>query len=116
MAANDAPGMKAEGPTVAGQFQAGQILEQAFQMLPSKCYTVLAVGAGVSEVDLSMVALTPIPGMSPVLAQDSGTGTNASVGGRGNCYRWTAPIGINAKFVVKATTGSGIIAAQLYVK
>jgi hypothetical protein len=116
MAPNEAPGMKAEGPVVAGQFQPGQILEQSFQMMPSKCYTVLAVGAGVSEVDLSMVALTPVPGMSPVLAQDSGTGASASVGGRGNCYRWTAPIGINAKFVIKATAGAGVVAAQLYSK
>ena len=115
-AVNEAPGMKAEGGPFAGQFQAGQILEQQFQILPGKCYTVLAVGAGVSEVDLQLVALTPVPGMSPVLAQDSGTGTKASLGGRGNCYRWTLPVGINAKVVVKATAGSGIIASQLYSK
>lgn len=115
-AVNEAPGMKAEGGPFAGQFQAGQIMEQQIQLLSGKCYTVLAVGAGVSEVNLQLVALTPIPGMSPVLAQDSGTGTNASLGGRGNCYRWTLPMGINAKIVVSAVSGNGIVAGQLYVK
>lgn len=109
--------MSAEGPPIAGQFKDGQILEQSIQLLPGKCYTVLAVGAGISETDISLIALTPIPMMaSPVLAQDSSTGATASLGGRGNCYRWSLPVGINAKYVVKATAGSGIAAAQLYVK
>ncbi len=116
MAGTEAPGMKAEGPPFAGQFQPGQVLEQQTQILPGKCYTVLAAGAGVTEVDITLVALTPIPGMSPVLAQDSGTGANASLGGRGNCYRWTAPVGVNAKIVLKATAGQGIVAGQLYSK
>ena len=60
--------------------------------------------------------MTPIPSSSPVLANDNTTGPNASLGGRGNCYRWQAPIGINAKYVVKSTRGLGIIAAQLYSK
>ena len=78
--------------------------------------TVLAVGAGIQEVDITMVASTPLPGMSPVLAQDSGSGSNASLGGKGQCFKWGAPFGINAKFVVKATRGAGIAAAQLYSK
>jgi hypothetical protein len=108
--------MSAEGPPIAGQFKDGQILEQAIQLLPGKCYTVLAVGAGITEMDISLIALTPIPMGSPVLAQDSSSGASASLGGRGNCYRWSLPVGINAKYVVKATAGSGIAAAQLYVK
>lgn len=115
-AQQEAPGMKAEGGIFAGQFQEGQVMEQQLQMMPGKCYTVLAVGAGVSEVDLTLVALTPMPGMNPVLAQDSGTGTNASLGGKGSCFKWQWPVGINAKAVVKATRGSGIIAAQIYTK
>jgi hypothetical protein len=115
-AQQQAPGMQREGNVLAGQFKDGQTLEQAFQMLPNKCYTVLAVGAGPQEVDIQLVALTPVPNMSPTLAQDSGTGSSASLGGGGNCFKWNAPFGINAKFVVKSTRGSGVIASQLYSK
>ena len=115
-AAQEAPGMTREGPVVAGQFKEGQTLEQAIQILPGKCYTVLAVGAGIQEMDIQMIALTPVPGLSPTLAQDSGSGSNASLGGRGNCFKWSAPVGIQAKFVMKATRGQGIAAGQLFVK
>ncbi len=112
----EAPGMTREGGPIAGQFQEGQILEQPVQLQPNRCYTVLAVGAGPQEVDITLVATTPIPAASPVLAQDSGAGTNASLGGRGNCFKWSLPFGVNAKYVVKATRGAGVIAAQFYSK
>jgi len=108
--------MQREGGTIAGQFKEGQILEQPVQLLPNKCYTVLAVGAGISEMDITLIATTPIPGASPVLAQDSGSGSNAALGGGGQCYKWSLPVGVNAKYVLKATRGEGVAAAQLYVK
>ncbi len=77
--------------------------------------TVLAVSAGIQQVDIELVALTPLP-TSPTLARSNTTGSNASLGGRGNCFKWSAPVGINAKYVVKATRGQGIAAAQLYSK
>jgi hypothetical protein len=101
---------------IAGNFKEAQTLEQPFQMLPGKCYTVLAVGAGPSQVDLSIVAVTPIPQASGVLAQSNGTGAYASLGGRNNCYKWPWPVGINAKYVIRATHGQGVIAGQLYSK
>lgn len=115
-AQQQAPGMQREGNVAAAQFQEGQTLEEPVNLQPGKCYTVLAVGAGTQEVDITLVAVTPLPGTSPVLAQDSGSGTSASLGGRGNCFKWSLPVGINAKYVIKATRGQGIIAAQLYSK
>ncbi len=115
-ALQEAPNMNREGGVIAGQFREGQTLEQPMQLAPNKCYTVLAVGVGPQEVDISIVAVTPIPASSPVLASDNTNGPNAALGGRGNCYRWQAPIGINAKYVVKSTRGLGLIAAQLYSK
>lgn len=115
-AQQEAPGMQREGPVVAAQFQEGQILEQPIQILPGKCYTVLAVGAGIQEMDITLIATTPVPGLSPILAQDGGSGNQASLGGRGNCFKWSAPFGINAKYVLKATRGSGVAAGQLFVK
>ncbi len=111
----EAPGMAREGNLIAGNFKEGQTLEQAFQMLPGKCYTVLAVGAGIAQIDLAIVAVTPIPQASGVLAQQSGT-TSAALRGRGNCYRWDLPVGINAKYVIRAARGMGIAAGQLYSK
>jgi hypothetical protein len=115
-AQQEAAGMTREGGVVAGQFKEGQTLEQPIQILPGKCYAVLAVGAGIQEMDISLIATTPIPQATPVLAQDQGSGSNASLGGRGQCFKWGLPFGINAKFVLKATRGQGVAAGQLYVK
>lgn len=112
----EAPGMTREGNLVAGNFKEGQTLEQMFQVLPGKCYTVLAVGAGIQQLDLAIVAVTPIPQASGVLAQAQGNGPNAVLGGRGNCFRWDLPVGINAKYVIRATRGQGVAAGQLYAK
>ena len=116
LAISDAPGMQKEGGVFAGQFQQGQVLEQPLQLLPGKCYTVLAVGAGITEMDISLVAVTPLPGAPPVLAQDQSTGQSASLGGKGNCFKWQWPVGVNAKAVLKATAGQGVAAGQIYVK
>jgi hypothetical protein len=115
-ARTEAAGMSPEGPTVAAQFQEGQTLEQAVQLLPGKCYTVLSVGAGIQEMDIQLIAVTPVPNITGPLAQDQGGGSSASLGGRGNCFKWQLPFGINAKYVLRASKGSGIAAGQLYVK
>jgi hypothetical protein len=115
-AQQQAPGMQREGNPVAGQFKQGQTLETPVQLQPNKCYTVLAVGAGPQVVNISLVAMTPVPGTSPVLAQDSGGSNNAALGGGGNCFKWQLPVGVSAKYVITATQGAGIVAGQLYSK
>jgi hypothetical protein len=113
---SEAPGMAKEGPTVAGNFQTGQTLESAFSFQPGKCYTVVAVGAGITEIDIEMQYVTPIPGLNPQIGKDSQKGSQASIGGKGNCLKPLSPIPANAKFIVRATSGAGVAAAQLYVK
>jgi hypothetical protein len=115
LAQREAPGMAREGVPVAANFREGQTLEQPFQLLPGRCYTVLAVGAGLSQIDLAIVAVTPLPQTSGVLTQTTGT-TTAALGGRGSCFRWSLPVGIHAKYVVRAARGQGVAAAQLYAK
>lgn len=108
--------MNPDSPVVAAQFQEGQVLEQPVQLMPNKCYTVVAFGAGIQEMDISLVAVTPLPNVAGPLAQDNSTGNTASLGGKGNCFKWTWPVGINAKFVLKATRGAGMAAGQMFSK
>ena len=112
----EAPGMTKEGAPIAGNFQTGQTLEGQFSFQPGRCYTVVAVGAGITEIDIEMQYVTPIPGVSPSIGRDSQKGAQASIGGKGNCLKRLSPFPTSAKFIVKATAGAGMAAAQLYVK
>jgi hypothetical protein len=108
--------MQPEGGAFAGQFQEGQTLEQQFNIQPGKCYSVVGVGIGIQELDLQ-IAAQPVPNIPPtVLAQDNTTGPNATLGGKGNCFKNPLPIGGPAKVIVKATKGAGMAVAQIYVK
>ena len=117
MAANDARGMNPEGGAFAGQFQQGQTLEQTFQATPGKCYTVVGVGLGISQLDISIQTMPPVAGLPAVtVAQSNTSGANATVGGGGNCVKYPLPVGGPFKVVLKATGGSGIAVAQLFSK
>jgi hypothetical protein len=119
LAGSKAPaGAKPIGSLMAANFQAGQQLEAQVQMEPGKCYTV--VGAGlpptVTELDLKLVAVTPLAGMAPVLAVDNTTGVQAVLGEKPNCFKWAWPIPAPVKVVVSVTGGSGLAAAQVFSK
>lgn len=112
----EAPGMAKEGPVVAGNFQTGQTLESSFTFTPGKCYTLIAQGAGITQLDLEIQYVTPLPGLAPSVGRSSQKGSQASIGGKANCLRPLSPIAAQAKFIVKATSGAGVAAAQLYSK
>lgn len=112
----EAPGMAPEGPPIAGNFQEGQTLEGQFTFQPGKCYTVLAVGAGVTQVEVEMQYVTPLPGLSPSIGKSTQGGAQASIGGKGNCLKPISPFPANAKYIITAKKGAGVAAAQLYVK
>jgi len=112
----EAPGMQAEGQAFAGQFQEGQTLEQPLTLQPGKCYTVVAIGAGIQELD-AMIAAQPLPQLPATpLAQDNTSGAQATVGGKGSCFKNAAPLAVPAKVIIKATRGAGSAVAQVYVK
>jgi hypothetical protein len=117
LATAEAPGAKAIGSPLVGNFQAGQTLESQVQLQPGKCYTVVAAGMPpVGEVNVQFVAATMIPGMAPVLAQDQDSGAQAVLGRKPNCYKWAAPFSAPVKLVLQVAAGSGIAAAQVYEK
>jgi len=110
-------GSKPLGSLLAGNFQAGQTLEATIQLQPNKCYSVVASSLPlVSELSLQLVAATPLPSVSPVLATDSDTGPTAIIGKKPNCYKWPFPLPTAARVVIQVVAGSGLAAAQVYEK
>lgn len=110
-------GAKPLGTPFAGQFQQGQSLEQQIQMQPGKCYTVIAAGAPpVTNVDIQIVPITPLPGLNPVLAQDQDTGATAIIGPKQNCYKWAWPAPTPMKLIMTVSAGNGVAVGQVYEK
>ncbi|MBM4361866.1 MAG: hypothetical protein FJ104_04240, partial [Deltaproteobacteria bacterium] len=110
-------GAKPVGAAIVGNFNQGQTLEGQLQLQPGKCYTVVAAGAPpVSEVNVQFIAMMPLPGMVPVLAQDSDVGAQAVLGRKPNCYKWPLPMGAPVKVVLSVAGGSGVAAAQVFEK
>lgn len=102
---------------MAANFQQGQELEAQIQMEPGRCYTVVGAALpSVAELNIQIVAVAPIAGMAPVLAVDNTTGPQAVLGERSSCYRWALPVAAPVKVVVSVPSGSGLAAAQLFVK
>lgn len=126
-APSEAPGMQAEGGLICGTVPEGQTLSSpTFMLQPGFCYTFLAQGLPlVSEVDAQLeMDLTGggVPpalaafNLKPVLAVDMDTGPQTSVSAKQSCYAWSFPVPAAAKLVIKARTGSGPVAAQVYKK
>jgi hypothetical protein len=108
--------MTKDGNGLAGQIAEGQSQESAFQFVPGKCYTVVAAGAGVTQIEVEIQYALPIPGIAPSVGKSSQKGPMASMGGKGNCLKPLSPVAAPAKFIVRAVKGSGVFAAQLYSK
>jgi hypothetical protein len=113
LAQRETRGMNPDGAAFAGNFQQGQTLEQPFQIQPGRCYAVVGVGIGITELDISIVLHQP-PLPPYVAAQDQGTGPHAVLGGNKNCFKNPLHVGAPAKVVVKATGGQGIVMAQIF--
>lgn len=116
MQQSEAPGMQPDGSSAAGQCSEGQTFEMPLTLQPGKCYTVIAVSAGMQELDAQIVS-QPLPQAPPIpLAQDNQSGGVAVVAGKGSCYKNILPAAVPGKVIVKATKGTGAAAAQIYVK
>ncbi|MCU0694634.1 MAG: hypothetical protein MUF54_24915 [Polyangiaceae bacterium] len=118
LAQQKAAGMRPEGDMLTGVLQEGQTLEMQTMLQPGKCYTV--VGAGmpmISELDIQMLAVAPIPGAPGLpMAQDNTQGAQTALAPTPNCYKYALPLPAQVKIIVKATAGGGPVGAQLYVK
>jgi hypothetical protein len=111
------PGAVAVGETLVGNFATGGSLDIPLQLNPNKCYTIVAVGLPpVSDVNIQITLVTPLPGMTPVLAIDQDSGPQAVLGKKATCYRWSFGMSAPAKVVVQVPGGSGLVIAQAYEK
>ena len=94
----------------------GAVFGQGYPSHPIRMVVPFSAGAGVTDVGLEMQYVTPIPGINPSIGTNSTRGSQVSMGGKANCLKPMSPIAANAKFIVKANAGAGVIAAQLYSK
>ena len=113
----EAQGAGPDGSPFAGQFAAGQTLEQNINIKPNGCYTIVGASVGIQQLDITLV-VQPTPLMQPiVVAQSSGTGPNATLGGKATgCWRNPTPLAGTGKVILRATSGQGLAAAQVFSK
>ena len=120
-AAVDAPKMNQEGAILAGNFQEGQVLEQPVTIMPGRCYTFIAAstgGAGPQELEIQLVAQSPIPNLpapAMMMGEQKGQAGKVVLGKGTGCIKLALiPIGVPAKWVIKALRGSGVVIGQAY--
>jgi hypothetical protein len=105
-----------DGPFGATLAQ-GQTYEVPLMIAGHKCYAVIAQGGpGITELDIE-IKIEPLPGLSlplnPTFAVDSTGGPEAAVT---PCVKNVLPAGFSGKVILKATGGSGPVAAQVFIK
>jgi hypothetical protein len=116
-AAIDAPGMGRDGSPLAGSFQEGQVLEQPITITPGRCYTFIAAGVGPQEIEIQLVAQSPLPQLAPLMGEQRSAGGKVVLGKGTGCIKLALiPIAVPAKWVIKASRGSGVIAGQAFSK
>jgi len=122
-AATEAPGMQPEGAAICNVVPEGQSASsQVIMLQQGYCYTVLGSSLpGVTELDMQMdldlAAGAALPvAIKPLLMTDTEAGPNGSMGAKQSCYQWPLPIPAAARVTLKARTGSGPVAAQVYKK
>jgi hypothetical protein len=125
-AGTEAPRMQMEGTPICSVVPEGQTASgQTFMLQPGYCYTVLAQALPtVTEVDvqieLDLAGGAGLPpalaalNVKPMLAVDPDSGPTAAIGAKQSCYAWPWPIPASVKVVVKARTGAGPVAAQVF--
>jgi hypothetical protein len=113
----EAQGAQPDGSPFAGQFAAGQVLEQVINIKGNGCYTIVGASVGIQQLDIALV-VQPTPAMQPItVAQSAGTGPNTTLGGKATgCWRNPTPLAGTAKVILRATSGQGLAAAQVFSK
>ena len=117
MGSVEAPGAQPDGSPFAGQFAAGQTLEQVINIKGNGCYTIVGASVGIQQLDIALV-VQPTPLMQPItVAQSTPSGPNTTLGGKTTgCWRNPTPLAGTGKVIIRATAGAGLAAAQVFSK
>ena len=112
-AAQYAPGMSPDGQVAKGNLAEGGHVDFVVNMEPTKCYTIVAYGAGVVDLDVNLLA----PPLYNFLAgQDGMAGPTAVIGAAPKPMCPIIPMAVPYKVDLHAKKGGGAVAAQLYSK
>ena len=111
-AAKHAAGMTPDGEIAKGTLSEGGHLGFIVKMEPTKCYTIVAYGAGVEDLDLYL--LVP-PFYNLLGAHDVSTGPVAVIGGSPKMCP-ISPIAVPYKIDMHAKRGAGNVVAQVFSK
>lgn len=110
-AAKYAPGMSPDGQIAKGTLAEGGHVGFVINMEPTKCYAVVAYGAGLVDLDVNLLA----PPLYNFLAgQDGMAGPTAVIGASPRPMCPILPIAVPYKVDLYAKKGGGAVAAQLY--
>lgn len=111
-AAKHAAGMTPDGEVAKGTLTEGGHLGFIVKLEPTKCYTIVAYGAGVEELDLFL--LVP-PFYNLLGAHDVSTGPAAVIGSSPKMCP-ISPISVPYKIDMHARRGGGSVIAQVFSK
>ena len=85
--------------------------------MPGRCYTFIAAGVGPQEIEIQLVAQTPIPALAPMMGDQKAAGGKVVLGKGSACIKLAIiPVAVPAKWVIKASRGGGVIAGQAFSK
>jgi hypothetical protein len=105
-----APNMQPEGARQDLQVAAGASASASYQLQGGKCYTIIAVGQGVTAYDLALsLPLMPAPVQTSTTNQPNG-----ALGPGGGAICPLTPLPIPYQLRVNAKTGSGTVSVQLF--
>lgn len=112
-AARYAPGMSPDGQVAKGDLAEGGHVDFIVNMEPTKCYAIVAYGAGIVDLDVNLLA----PPLYNFLAgQDGMAGPTAVIGAAPKPMCPVIPLAVPYKVDLHAKKGGGSVAAQLYSK
>lgn len=112
-AAQYAPGMSPDGQVAKGNLAEDGHIDFVVNMDPSKCYAIVAYGAGIADLDVNLLA----PPLYNFLAgQDGMAGPTAVIGAAPKPMCPIIPMAVPYKIDLHAKKGGGQVAAQLYSK
>ncbi len=106
-----------QGGVLTVKLEQGDSFTTQLQLKAGGCYTIVSVGdSSIVELNISLQAVTPIPGSQDVLAMDQDSGREAVIGKKPNCYKNPAPFDLPVTLQIEApgAIACGFVAAQVY--